>query len=258
MDKYTLITGAGCGLGKELALIYASRNNNLLLVDINEKNLNEVKKEILKLNSNIKVGILVYDLTLKENLKSILKYTVDNNIFVNRLINGAGFGDRNDFKDMDIDTQLKMNALNVDALLYFTRVFLDDMLKNKEGEVLNISSIAGFMPGTYMCTYHATKAYVLNLGEALSCELKGSGVTLTTLCPGPFLSNFVKVAGNDYTFKKIKPVTAKKVAELGVKALDKKKHFYIVGFKNRLTCFGIRFLPRNLVAKLSGDMMKKK
>ena len=78
------------------------------------------------------------------------------------------------------------------------------MLENNEGHIINVASIAAFMPGPFMCTYHATKAYLLLLGEAISYEIRKSNVKLLTLCPGPFLSEFVKKAHNDYTFKKIK------------------------------------------------------
>ena len=134
---------------------------------------------------------------------------------------------------MNIDKQLAMTDVDCNALLYFTKVFLDKMLKENEGHIINVASIAAFMPGPFMCTYHACKAYVLLLGEAISYEIRKSNVKLLTLCPGPFLSEFVKKAHNDYTFKKIKPVTAKKVAEFGYKKSIKGKSIAIVGFKNR-------------------------
>ena len=257
MKKFTLITGSGNGLGAEIAKIYASRGHNLLLVDINKEGLDSIKNELASQYKEIEIETLALDLTDRNNLQKVYDFTVENDLFINYLVNGAGFGDRCDFKDMSIQKQLKMNDLNIDALLYFTRVFLDNMLKNNEGNIMNISSIAAFMPGPFMCTYHATKAYVLNIGEAISHELKGTNVNLLTLCPGPFLSNFVKVAGNDYTFKKIKPLTAAQVAAIGVKALDKKKTLKIIGFKNRLTIFSIRLAPRKATTAVSAKMMKK-
>ena len=257
MFKYTLITGAAGGLGKEFAILYAKDNNNLLLVDNNLDGLNVVKEEIAKLCNHIKIDILKADLSSKDELRKIFSYCQEKEYFINNLVNGAGFGDCTDFKDMNIDKQLAMVDVNCNALLYFSRVFLDDMLKNNEGHIINISSIAGFVPGPYMCTYHASKAFVLNLGESIAYELKGSNVKLLTLCPGPFLSKFVSNAHNDYTFKKIKPVTAKKVAEYGYKCSLKGKSLAIVGFKNRLTCFAPRFFSRKFVAKMSAKNIKK-
>ena len=254
--KVTLITGAASGLGFEFSRLYARDNNNLLLVDINEENLNIAKCSLEK-EFEINVDILVADLTKKDELKKVYDYTISKNYFVNNLVNSAGFGDRTDFVDMDIDKQMAMTDLDCNALLYFSKVFLDNMIKNNEGHIINISSIAGFMPGPYMCTYHACKSFVLMLGEAISYEIRKSNVKLLTLCPGPFLSEFVKKAHNDYTFKKIKPVTAEKVAKFAYKKSIKGKRVAIVGFKNKLTVFACRFFPRKFVAFVSAKNMKK-
>ncbi len=254
--KITLITGAASGLGLEFAKLYAKDNNNLLLVDINEENLNSAKNEILS-NFNVSVDIMVADLASKDELKRVYEYTKEKGYFVNNLVNSAGFGDRTDFKEMNIEKQMAMTDVDCNALLYFTRVFLDDMLKYDEGHIINISSIAGFMPGPYMCTYHACKSFVLMLGEAIAYELKNTNVKHLTLCPGPFLSNFVKEAGNDYTFKKIKPNTAENVAKFGYRKSLKGKTMAIVGFKNRLTVFACRFFPRKMVTMVSAKNMKK-
>ena len=255
--KYTLITGSANGLGKEFAKLYARDNNNLLLVDVDEKALSEVKEELIKECPNIEVKTLVCDLSLKEELYKVKKYVDENNLFINNLVNSAGFGDRKDFLDMDIDFQMKMTDVDCNALLYFTRVFVEDMVKNNEGHIINVASIAGFYPGPFMCTYHACKGYVLLLGEAISYELRKTNVKLLTLCPGPFMSKFVEKAHNDYTFSKIKPISAKEVAEFGYKKSLKGKTLAVVGFKNKMTIFASRFAPRKFVAKTSAKMMKK-
>ena len=254
--KTTLITGAANGLGREFAGIYAKENNNLLLVDVDETKLLEIVNE-LKNKYTVTVDYMVADLSSKEEIKKVYNYTVEKDYFVNNLVNCAGFGDRCDFVDMNIDKQLAMTDVDCNALLYFTKVFLDNMLKYDEGHIINIASIAGFMPGPFMCTYHACKAFVLLLGEAISYEIRKTNVKLLTLCPGPFLSEFVKKAHNDYTFKKIKPVTALKVAEFGYKKSIKGKSLAIVGFKNRLTVFACRFFPRKMVTMVSAKNMKK-
>lgn len=254
--KTTLITGAANGLGYEFACLYAKENNNLLLVDIEENKLIEKVNE-LKENFKVNVDYIVADLSNKDELKKVYNYTLEKDYFVNNLVNCAGFGDRCDFVDMNIDKQLAMTDVDCNALLYFTKVFLDKMLKENEGHIINVASIAAFMPGPFMCTYHACKAFVLLLGEAISYEIRKSNVKLLTLCPGPFLSEFVKKAHNDYTFKKIKPITAKKVAEFGYKKSIKGKSIAIVGFKNRLTVFACRFFPRKMVTMVSAKNMKK-
>lgn len=254
--KTTLITGAANGLGKEFAGIYAKENNNLLLVDIDEEKLIETTNE-LKSIFNVEIDYIVADLSNKDEIKKVYNYTLEKDYFVNNLVNCAGFGDRCDFIDMNIDKQMAMTDVDCNALLYFTKVFLDNMLKNDEGHIINIASIAAFMPGPFMCTYHACKAFVLLLGEAISYEIRKTNVKLLTLCPGPFLSEFVKKAHNDYTFKKIKPVTALKVAEFGYKKSIKGKSLAVVGFKNLLTVFACRFFPRKMVTMVSAKNMKK-
>ena len=253
----TLITGSANGLGESFAKLYAKDNNNLLLIDIDETNLIRVKNELSTLYPSIIIDTLVADLTKTEELKRVYQYTLDKDYFVNNLVNSAGFGDQNDFLDMDIDKQLAMTNLNCNALLYFTRVFLTKMKEKNEGHIINISSIAGFLPGPYMCTYHATKGYVLLLGEAISYELRKTNVKLLTLCPGPFLSEFVKKAHNDYTFSKIKPISSDKVAEFGYRKSKQGKSLAIVGFKNRLTILAAKFAPRKMVTSSSAKTMKK-
>lgn len=253
----TLITGAANGLGKSFAKLYAKDNNNLLLVDIDNDNLLLAKKEINEQYPNVFIDTLVADLNQVSELKKVYNYTLEKEYFVNNLVNSAGFGDRCDFKDMDIDKQMAMTNVDCNALLYFTKVFLDKMLEKNEGHIINVASIAGFLPGPYMCTYHACKGYVLLLGEAISHEIRKTNVKLLTLCPGPFLSKFVEKAHNDYTFSKIKPVSSDTVAEYGYKKSLKGKSLAIVGFKNKLTILASKFAPRALVTSSSAKTMKK-
>jgi short-subunit dehydrogenase len=253
----TFITGAANGLGKEFAKLYAKDNNNLLLVDIDEVALSSVKEELKNSFPNILIDTFIADLSKEEDLKKTYNYTLEKEYFVNNVVNAAGFGDRCDFKDMNIDKQLKMTNVDCNAVLYFTKVFLDEMLKRNEGHIINVASIAAFMPAPYMCTYHACKSYVLLLGQAISYEIRKTNVKLLTLCPGPFNSKFVELAHNDYTFKKIKPIEASDVALFGYKKSLQGKSLAIVGFKNRLTIFATRFAPRKFVTKSSAKTMKK-
>jgi len=254
--KVTLITGATGGLGKEFCSLYANDNNNLLLVATSNEKLSQLKSE-LEAKYSVNIDFIAADLSKKEDCVAVYEYAKSKGYFVNNLVNNAGFGDRTDFKDMDIDLQIKMVNVNCSALLYFTRVFLTDMLANNEGRILNVGSIAGFDPGPYMCTYHATKAFVLNLGEAIAHEIRKSKVRITTLCPGPFISGFVGKAGNDYTFKKIKPVPAAKVALFGYKKSLKGKRVAVFGFGNKVTVFAPRFFSRKFVTSISSGTLKK-
>ncbi|MFR5891792.1 MAG: SDR family NAD(P)-dependent oxidoreductase [Bacilli bacterium] len=218
--KVTLITGAASGLGRELSYLFARDGNHLLLIDIHIEGLKETKQEIEKINSFIHVDLLEVDLSDLNSYKKIYNYTEEKNYFINNLVNCAGFGDCCDINKMNIDKQLTMTNVNCNALLYFTKVFLDKMLEKNEGHIINISSIAGFMPG-------------------------------------PFTSSFVKQAHNDYTFTKIKPVSAKTVALYGYKKSQKGKKVAIVGFKNKLIIFATRFFPRSLITLISAKNIRK-
>ena len=256
MNKYTLITGGASGLGYELSKKFAKEGNNLLLVSSNQNNLEKASKE---LNEKYKVDIkfLALDLSNPQNFKLVKEYTDKNDMFINNLVNCAGFGDRCDFKDMDPDKQVRMIELNCNCPLYLMNVYVKEMLKNNEGHILNISSIAAFFPGPYMTTYHSSKAFLLNLSEGVERELKGTNVKLTTVCPGPFESNFVANAHNDYTFKIMKPLPTQKVAEITYDAFKKNKKVKIIGFKNKLMIFFSRFVSRKMIVNTSAKQIKE-
>ncbi len=254
--KYTLITGATGGLGKSFSSLYAEKGHNLLLVGRNRDKLNQLKTSISN-EFNVKVDYIEADLSKESDFEKVYDYVKEKGYFINNLINNAGFGDRRDFKDMDVSLQLKMINVNCSALTYFTRVFLTDMLLKNEGHIINVCSIAGFVPGPYMCTYHATKSYVLNLTESIAHEIRKTKVKILALCPGPFISGFVEKAKNDYTFEKIKPVPAEKVALFAYKQSIKGKRVAVYGFKNKLTVFVPRFFSRKFVASASAKTLKK-
>ena len=255
--KYTLITGATGGLGKAFCSLYAKDNNNLFLVATNQNKLSELKDQLVADFPSIKVDYMVGDLSKIEDCKKVFNYTKEKEYFINNLVNNAGFGDRCDFKDMDVDTQINMVNVNCNALLYFTRVYLTEMLEKNEGHIINVGSIAGFLPGPYMSTYHATKSFVVSLGQAISHEIRKTKVKLLTLCPGPFESGFVDKAKYHYTFNKIKPFSAMKVALFGYKKSLKGKRVAVVGFKNKLITFAPRLFSKKFVASMTAKTTKK-
>lgn len=255
--KYTLITGAASGLGKELARIYAENGNNLLLIDYDEENLNKVNEELKNKYNNLDFKIYCCDLSNIDNIKEVYKISKEHDMFINNLVNCAGFGDCKDFKDMDLDLQLKMVEVDCSAVLAFCRLFVDDMIKNNEGHIINVSSIAGLYPGPYMCTYHCCKSFVYSFSSALSYELRKTNIKALTLCPGPFNSKFVDKAHNGYTFKLKKPLEAADVARIAYKKSQKGKDLYIIGFNNRVQYFFSRFVPHSFILKTSAKTIKK-
>ena len=166
MEKYTLITGGASGLGLDLSKLFAKDGNNLFLVSSNEKRLNDARV-MLEQEYKVKVAVIALDLSNPNNFAKVKEYSDSHEMFINNLVNCAGFGDRVDFKDMDPDLQVKMIELNCNAPLYLMNVYVKEMLKHNEGHIVNISSIAAFFPGPYMVTYHASKAFLNNISDSI-------------------------------------------------------------------------------------------
>ena len=156
-----LITGASSGIGRDIARELSKKGYDLVLVSRDEKKLNKVKEELEK--ENIKIEIISTDLSIEENCKEIHK-NVKN---VDILINNAGFGDCGNFTKTNLEKELNMIKTNITAYHILTKLYLIDMKKKGEGKILNVASIAGFMPGPLMATYYATKAYIVRLSESI-------------------------------------------------------------------------------------------
>lgn len=257
MNKTALITGASGGIGMELARIHASKGDNLVLVARSKDKLDALKSELEK-----QFGISVYnigkDLTEMNAAKAIFDELTVQKIRVNYLINNAGFGDFGLFADSIWEKQSEMINLNVLVLTHLTRLFLPDMIKNKFGKILNIASTAAFQPGATMSVYFATKAFVLSFSEAIANELKGTGVTVTVLCPGPTESGFQAAADlkNSNLFKGNQIASSKQVAEFGYNMMMKGKIVVIHGFMNKLLAFSVRLAPRNIITSVTRMKLK--
>jgi len=257
MAEYALITGASNGIGLELARIAASNNLNLILLARNAEKMMQLRTELEELYP-IKVLAVGCDLTDPDAVEKIAALLQTRSIVPEILINNAGFGMYGAFDRIGTDTEENMIQLNIISLTDLTKVIYRQMRSRGSGKILNVSSIAGFMPGPWMAAYHATKAYVLSFTEALAIEAKGSGVTVTALCPGPTETNFenrASAGAGIKAFKKFgKLPTAKQVAEYGWESMMKGKTVALHGKMNRLLVFLIRFLPRKTVANIAGKM----
>lgn len=257
MKEYALITGGASGLGIDLAHLFAKEGINLFLVSSNINNLTKAKKELTE-TYKVDVQIEALDLSKPENFPLVKKYSDEHKLDVKYLVNCAGFGDQCDFKDMDINKQLAMVELDCNCPMYLMREYVNDFIAKKDGYIVNIASLASFFPGPFMSTYHASKAFLLNISEAINRELKGTGVSVITICPGPFTSGFVAKAHNDYVFKKNKPISSMKVAEITMKKMKQRKAVTVIGFKNKLAVFFSRFFPRSFVTNTSAHTLKEK
>lgn len=243
-----LITGASSGIGRDIAINLSKKGYDLILVARDLEKLNEVKS---KLHTNVEVVSM--DVSNAENCKELHeKYQ---NIDI--LVNNAGFGDCGYFTKTNLDKELKMIDTNIVAYHVLTKLYLQDMKQKNSGKILNVASIAGFMPGPLMATYYSTKAYVVRLSEAIREELRRekSNVQISILCPGPVNTNFNKVADVQFA---LKGLSSEYVAKYAVNKLFKGKFYIVPGWKIKLARFGAKIAPNNLVAKICYNMQRRK
>lgn len=257
MGGTVLITGASSGLGFELSKIFAREGYDLVLVARREDKLNSLKEEIESVY-NKKAYVFPADLSKSNAPDDILAYTNENNLSIDILVNNAGFGDFGEFSKLDANKQTNMINVNVTALTRLCRLFLPQMTERKSGKILNVASIAAFQAGPLMAVYYATKAFVVSLSDALSFELKNSGVTVTALCPGPTKTGFEDGAQLEKSglFKNLKVATARDVSEYAYKALMKNKTIAVHGLLNKLVVIGAKFAPRKLSRFMAYNIQK--
>ena len=243
-----LITGASSGIGRDIAINLSKKGYDLILVARDLEKLNEVKA---KLHTNVEVVSI--DVSKAENCKELHEKYQDIEI----LVNNAGFGDCGYFTKTSLDKELKMIDTNIVAYHVLTKLYLKDMKHKNSGKILNVASIAGFMPGPLMATYYSTKAYVVRLSEAIREELRRekSNVQISILCPGPVNTNFNKVADVQFA---LKGLSSEYVAKYAVDKLFKGKFYIVPGWKIKLARFGSKIAPNNLVAKICYNMQRRK
>lgn len=202
-----LVTGTSSGMGRDMAKYLLELNYDLILVS---RDKNKLDKEFKKYKDRVKT--YAFDLTKEEECINLYKEVQKENIDI--LINNAGFGDSGNFTETILDKEIDMINLNIKAYHILTKLFLRDFVKRDYGRILNVASIAGFMPGPYMATYYATKNYIVSLSLAISEELKkdNSKVKISIFCPGPVDTNFSKVADVKFNIASISSEYASKVA----------------------------------------------
>lgn len=243
-----LVTGASSGIGKNIAKELSQRGYDLIIVARDEEKLNEVKSEL-----KTKVEAVTMDISKIENCKELYNRYPE----VDILVNNAGFGDCGYFTETKLEKEIQMINTNIVAYHILTKLYLKSMKEKNRGKILNVASIAGFMPGPLMATYYSTKAYVVRLSESIREELKKekSNVKISILCPGPVNTNFNKVA--DVVFA-LKGLSSEYVAKYAVDKFLKDKFYIVPGFKIKLARFGAKLAPTSIVAKICYNMQKRK
>ncbi len=268
-----LITGASSGIGKDMAKILNQKGYDLILVARDIEKLKQTKKELEKSDQNEqtienskiekayknskkvtnKIEIIQMDLSEEQNCIELANKVKDIDI----LINNAGFGDCGKFSETDLNKDISMIKTNVIAYHILTKLYLKEMKKKNSGKILNVASIAGFMPGPLMATYYATKNYIVRLSEAIREELKKekSKVQISILCPGPVATNFNKVANVKFSLRE---ANSMQVAKYAIKKLEKGKFYIVPGIDVKLARFGAKIAPSNFVAKITYKVQKRK
>ena len=245
-----LITGASSGIGRDFARLLVNKTDELILVARDDAKLKKVKEELNKV-TNSRVITVKIDLSNVDNCKKLYEEHPD----IDLLINNAGFGDCGYFDKTNLDKDIDMINTNIVALHTLTKLYLSSMKKKNKGHILNVASIAAFLPGPLMATYYSTKSYVLRLSESIREELKKekSNVKISVLCPGPVQTNFEKTANVKFEISK---ASSAKVASYALKHLNK---FYITpGISVKFTKFIARILPTSLMAKIVFKSQKRR
>ena len=259
MRNTALITGAARGIGFELAKLMARDSYDLVLIDQSTE-LPYIKKDLHDINPDISIKTIIKDLAVPDAAKDIYEELQKDNIVIDVLINNAGFGHYGEFSGTDWEVELKMLKLHVITLTHMTKLFLKGMVERKKGKIMNVASMAAFQPSPLMSVYFASKAYILHFSEAVANEVKGSGVTVTVLCPGATKTGFQETINTgmpDYADKSWVYSTPCAVAAYGYRAMNRGKVVAIHRFVNYLTAGLIRFLPRNTVTNLTRRIQEK-
>lgn len=245
---WTLVTGASSGIGRELCFVAAERGCDVVAVARSGDKLQSLAGELRSQHSR-RVEIVQADLARPEQVEFVFSECAARRLEIDQLINNAGIGDFGLFAESAWPKTEQMIDLNIKALTRLCHLFLPPMIARGAGRIMNVASTAAFQPGPTMAVYYATKAYVLHFSEALSNEVRGTGVTVTALCPGATESGFQSAAAMEESslVKGRKLPNAREVAEFGYDAMLRGRMTVIHGWKNFLMAAAVRFSPRALV-----------
>jgi len=252
-----LITGASTGIGRELARQLAAGGMNVVLVARDAERLRQLATEIER-DSGVTARVLPKDLRAPDAPREIFAELEAAGVDISVLVNNAGTCVYDEFRESDLQAEVEMIQVNVTALTCLTKLFLAKMLTRGSGRILNVASGAGFSPMPMVAAYAATKAYVLSLSESLAHELRGTGVSVTCLCPWPTRSGIQDSSGlGDSRAHKWKLADPADVARTGLAASRRRDVIAIPGLGNRLQVFGMRFTPRKLNIRLAAWMFER-
>jgi len=254
--KMALITGASSGIGQALAEEFARDGFDLALAARSRERLEEIAGS-LRAKHGIQARVFVADLSLAEAADQLAAALQKSGLEIDVLVNNAGFGDNGLFAEGQWGTYQQMIQLNIASLVRLTHLLLPKMVGRRSGRVMNVGSTGSFVPVPYMAVYGATKAFVLSFTEALAAELRGTGVTVTALCPGATVTRFANRAKAEKTILfQNNTMTAEVVARMGYQALMRGKTRVVTGWFNKLMIGSLRLVTRDQALALSLKFMK--
>ena len=254
--KWALVTGASSGFGVDFARELAARGCNLILTARREDRLNQVAEEITK-GYGVSTKIIPMDLSKPEAPQQLYDQIKAQGVQVDVLINNAGFGIYGEFAKVDWQRDCDLLQLNIVTLTQLTKLFVGDMLTRDFGFILNVASNGAFQPTPYFATYGASKSFVLNFGEALNYELRHTNVHCTAVCPGPVVTEFQQVAGQNEISPYIRMVKmdSASVARIGLQAMLKGRPSIVPGWMVSVTAWVSQRAPRRLATAVTGWLM---
>ncbi|MGF7075745.1 SDR family NAD(P)-dependent oxidoreductase [Mucilaginibacter sp. 3215] len=257
MVQYALITGAGKGIGRSMAILLAQKGYNLLLVSRSENDLIAVSAQI-KANLHVKTGYLAIDLSGAGAALRVFDWAKNLNVPVSILINNAGHGAWGNFDELDLSAQTRMMQVNMNALTELSYHFIPLLKLQQRAFILNVASTAAYQAVPTLAVYAATKAFVLSFSRALRYELKDMPVSVSCLCPGPTDTGFAHSAGMDALAELAAKfnMTADEVAAIGIKGMFNKKAEIVPGFLNKLSAAAATYSPKSLIERVTAGLYK--
>lgn len=257
LQKYALITGASKGIGRSIALLLAEAGYNVLLVARAEAELQQLA-ELIQSRYPVEASYLAADLSTESATDAVTHWCNSVTQSISVLINNAGYGLWGDFESLGLAEQQNMLQLNIGAVVNITHHLLPVLRKQPRAYILNIASTAAYQAVPTLALYAASKAFILSYSRALRYELKGTGVSVSCLCPGPTATGFAGRAGMDALADLANKFNMQplQVAQIGLKGMFNNKAEIIPGFLNKLSAFGARHLPKALIERITAGLYK--
>jgi len=252
INDRVLITGASSGIGLALAREFERNGHQLVIVAPIHEELDFTADKIQN-EFGVEVTSLAADLTEEDAPGRIFEELQDRQLAIHTLVNNAGVGQKGEFAHVSLERDVDIIRLNVEAVVRMTKLFLRPMLEMNFGRILNVASVAGFQPGPLLSVYHASKAFVLSFTEALAVEVEGTGVSVTTLCPGATDTDFLPKANmtNTRMFQKGNVMAPSEVAETAYQALMQGDSLCVVGAANKALVASRRLMTIPATARLN-------